>query len=256
MKQISFVFLLFLLCLPAQAATDQVSFSSNTMQYDIGAGRFYAEGDVTIKGRGIVIIATQANWQVNSKIFNLTGNITINGTWNGDNVKLSATSATAEFSENPVYILESGISGSLGKIAIDCEYLQMIGENIVAKTVHKLQDQKAGITFSATNINGKIDKGELTQAEAEGNIVIRGTPSKSSGIIELKGKKALYSTERGTVVVSGGVSATQNKRNLKADTIVFFPATNRIEALGNPRSQITLNIDDEKLQSPPPKNKK
>jgi len=254
MKYFTIVFLLFILCLPAQAARDEVSFTSNKMQYDISAGRFNAEGDVTIKGRGMEIIATEAYWQVNSRVFNLSGNVTINGIWNGDNVKLSASSATAELSANPIYTLESGISGSMGKISIDCEYLQMIGEKIAAKSVHRLHDQKAGFTFSAANINGRINNGELVQAEADGNIVIKGSPGKSSGVVELRGRKALYSIERGTIIVSGGVTAIQNKRTLTAETIVFFPATNRIEARGNPRTQITINIDDERLPSPPPQN--
>ena len=254
MKRITyFVFLLFLLCLPAQAAINEMSFTSDTMQYDLAAGRFYAEGNVTIKGRDIVIIATKANGNVGSRTFNLSGNITINGTWNGDNVKLSAMSATAEFSEQPIYTLESGINGSLGKITIDCDYLQMIGDRISAKNVRKLQDQKAGITFSAANIKGIINNGELTQAEADNNIVIKGKPDKRGGVVELKGNKAIYSIDRGTVVMSGGVSATQNRRTLNAESLVYIPSTNRIEASGQ-RTRITVNIDDENLPSPPQNN--
>jgi len=233
--------------MPAQAATDEISLTSDTMQYDIEAGLFYAEGDVTIKARDIVIMATLASGHMNSRTFNLSGNITINGTWNGDNVNLAAVSATVEIGDRPVYTLESGISGTFGKIAIDCDYLQMVGNDITAKNVRKFQDQNAGITFSAENIKGKIENGELLQAEAEGRIVIKGTPGKSGDIVELKGKKAIYSIDRGTIVVSGGVSATQNKRTLYADSLVYFPVTNRIEAIGKPR--ITVNVDDENLSS-------
>ena len=243
------IFLLILLCSPALAAVDKVSFTSDKMQYDFKAGRFYAEGNVTIKGNDITIVATQANGDANNKSFNLSGNITINGIWNSDDVKLSAMSATAEFSVPVVYTLENGISGSLGKIAVDCEFLRMVGDDILAKRVHKLQDLKTGVTFSADNITGKMDSGELAQATAEGNIVIKGAPNKSGGVVELKGKKAVYSLERGTIVVSGGVSAKQNKRTFSAESIIFIPATNRIEAQGKPgeRPRITVDIDDEKL---------
>jgi lipopolysaccharide export system protein LptA len=251
-------FLLVLLCSYAEAATDKVSFSSDTMQYDFQAGRFYAEGNVTIKGRDITIVATMANGDINSKAFNLSGNITIDGTWNGDNIRLSAMSATAEISEKPTYTLESGIYGSLGKLAIDCDYLKIVGDDLLAKKVHKLQDQKTGVTFSAENVKGKIDNGELTQAEAEGNIIIKGSPNKSGGVVELKGRKAIYSVERGTIVVTGGVIAKQNKRTLTADSIVFIPAINRIEAVGTQggRPRITVDIDDEKLPISPPNAKK
>ena len=252
---VHFIFLLFILCLPAQAATDEVSLTSDTMQYNIGAGLFYAEGNVTIKTRGIVIIATLASGHMNNKSFNLSGNITINGTWNGDDVNFAAVSATVEIGDQIVYTLESGISGRFGKVAIDCEYLQMVGNDITAKNVRRFQDQKAGFTFTAANMKGKIDNGELIQAEAEGNIVIQGTPGKGGDVVELKGKKAIYSINRGTIVVSGGVSAKQNKRTLIADSVVYFPVTNRIEAIGKPR--ITVNVEDENMSSISlPKNKK
>jgi lipopolysaccharide assembly outer membrane protein LptD (OstA) len=232
---------------------DEISLTSDTMKYDLEAGRFYADGNVTIKGRDITIIATHATGHMSSKVFNLSGNVTVNGTWNGDNVKLSMMSATAEFSAQPVYTLESGVSGSLGKINIDCDYLQMVGDNITAKNVHKLQDQKTGVVFSAENIKGKIDKGELVESEANGNIVIKGAPGKRGGNVEIRGRKALYSLGRGTVVVSGGVSATQNKRTLNTDNLVYIPATNRIEAIKDSnRPRITVNIDDEKAPSSPP----
>jgi lipopolysaccharide export system protein LptA len=65
----------------------------------------------------------------------------------------------------------------------------------------------------------------------------------------MKGKKAIYSIERGTIVVTGGVSAKQNKRTLSAESIVYIPSLNRIEAQGG-RPRITVDIDDEKSQSP------
>jgi len=250
----SFMFTLFLFCLPVQAAVDEVSFSSDTMQYDYKAGRFYAEGNVTIKGREMTIIATIASGDTSSKVFNLLGNITISGIWNGDNVSLAAMSATAELGAQPRYTLESGISGNIGKINVDCEYLQMVGDDFLTKNVRKFQDLNAGISFSASNVKGIINNGELTQAEAEGNIIIRGTQDKKGGIVELRGRKAIYSIARGTVVISGGVSATQGKRTFKADSLVYIPATNRIEAQGSQmnRPQITIDINDESL---PKRNK-
>jgi lipopolysaccharide export system protein LptA len=247
------VFLVIFLCSPAVAAIETVSFTSDNMRYDLQAGLFYAEGNVTIKGNDLTIIATHANGDINGRTFNLSGNITINGMWNGDNVNLSAMSATAEFREQPIYTLESGISGTVGKVTVDCDFLKMDGDNLFAKIVHRLKDGKSGVTFSADNITGKIKEGELTQAEANGNIIILGSPNKSSGTVELRGKKAVYSIERGTIVVSGGVSAKQNRRTLNADSIVYIPSANRIEAQGG-RPRITVDIDDERLPSTLPDN--
>ena len=253
------VLLFVILCFPAYAAVSEVSFTSDTMKYDIKAGSFLAEGNVTIKGKDITIIATQASGDIKSKAFKLSGNVTISGTWNGDNVMLSAMSASAEFGAQPRYTLESGASGSLGKIAVDCDFLQMTGDDFMAKTVRKFHDQKAGVTFSAGNVKGKISNGILSQADADGNIVIKGTPDKKGEIVELHGRKAVYSIDRGTVVISGGVTATQGKRTFKADSLVYLPATNRIEAMGREnvtRPHITIEIDDEQLQSVTKKSNK
>ena len=245
------VFLLIILCSPAAAAIDTVSFTSDTMRYDFQAGHFYAEGNVTIKGNDLTIVATQANGDINGRTFNLSGNITISGMWNSDDVSLSAMSATAEIREQPIYTLESGIIGSVGKITIDCDYFKMNGDDFLAKNVNRLQDRKSGVIFTADNVTGKIKEGELSQAEANGNIIIFGSPNKSGGIVELRGKKAIYSIDRGTIVVSGGVTAKQNKRTLSAETVVYIPAANRIEAQGG-RPRITVDIDDERLQPSSP----
>ena len=247
------VFLLIILCSSAMAAIETVSFTSDTMRYDFKAGHFYAEGNVTIKGDDLTIIATHANGDINGRTFNLSGNITISGMWNGDNVGLSAMSATAEIRERPIYTLESGISGSVGKIIIDCDYFKMEGDDFLAKNVNRLQDGKSGVIFSADNVTGKIKEGELEQAEANGNIIIFGPPNNSGGIVELRGKKAIYSIERGTIVISGGVTAKQNKRTLSAESIVYIPAVNRIEAQGG-RPRIIVDIDDEGFPSPNSKN--
>lgn len=243
-----FIFLIFTLS-GAVAGEDEnnITLTSDTMKYDIEAGKFVADGNVTIKGRGLVLTAAHGEGLVEKQLFSLSGNILINGVWQGDNVNLKAASATASMSNPTVYTLESGIVGNVGKVFVDCRYLQMVGEDLVARVVRRLEDTKSGLTFTGDNARAKISNGALVQVEASGNIVVKGVPGKMGDIAELRGSKALYSLARGTVVMTGGVTAVQKRRTLRADTLIYFPKTNRIEAIGNPR--VTINVEDENLNA-------
>jgi lipopolysaccharide export system protein LptA len=51
-------------------------------------------------------------------------------------------------------------------------------------------------------------------------------------MMDIHGDAAVYSVERGSVVLSGNVRAVQKSRVLTAQSLVYFPSDNRIEAIG------------------------
>lgn len=230
----------------AFAAENEVSLTSDRMNYDVEAGRFVAEGNVVIKGHGLTLTAERGEGFIDKQTFNIAGNIIVSGVWRGDEVNLSAKSAAASMGAPATYTLESEISGNIGNIYIDCSYLQMVGDDVVVRNVRKLQDTKSGMTFIADNAKAKILNQQFEQVEASGNLTFIGIPGKTGEVVVVRGKMAVYSVQRGTVVVSGGVTAVQNKRTIRAESIIYFPKTNRLEAVGKPR--ITINIEDEKLK--------
>jgi len=69
---------------------------------------------------------------------------------------------------------------------------------------------------------------------AAGNVYFLSNP-KQGDPTEIRGSKAVYSKARGTLVVSGGVTAVQAARSLKSETLIFFPDRNRVEATGKPQ---------------------
>ena len=121
-----------------------------------------------------------------------------------------------------------------------------------------LQDTSRGITFTAGSIEGIVRNGNLYSMTAKNGIYLRGKPKNNGAAVTLKGDNALYSLQRGSVVVSGHVVANQGGRTLKSDSIVYFPDQNRVEALGKvthkkdgtvstSRAEITIDLTKENI---------
>ena len=80
--------------------------------------------------------------------------------------------------------------------------------------------------------------------------------------MSLRGDRAVYSEERGSVVLSGNVRAVQKGRTLTSDSLVYFPDQNRVEALGGmvsrsgtasaDRATITIDLSKEPKRTPTP----
>lgn len=238
--------ILLLMLFSIAAANENISLTADNMQYDIAGGRFVADGNVVIKGRGLTMTAKYGEGSVENKTFKISGDISVNGIWEGDKVKLSADVASASMVNPIVYNLENGIKGEVGKILLDCANLKMSGDELTANGIRRLRDGKTGMTFVANSAKAKISNGEIVQIEANGNITFTGIPQGNNELVVIKGNKAIYSVARGTVTVSGKVSAVQKRRTLNAESVIYFPKTNRVEAVGKPR--ITINLEDEKIK--------
>ena len=94
-----------------------------------------------------------------------------------------------------------------------------------------------GIAFGAGAMEGLIRDGVLVSMTAKSKVWIEGRPNRTGDAVSLNGDKAIYSEERGSVVLSGNVRAVQKGRTLTSDSLVYFPEQNRVEALGGIVSQ-------------------
>jgi lipopolysaccharide export system protein LptA len=57
----------------------------------------------------------------------------------------------------------------------------------------------------------------------------------------IQGDRAVYSLARGSLVVTGNVSAVQDGRSLRSESLIYFPKQNRVEATGSPQLIFKLN---------------
>ena len=83
--------------------------------------------------------------------------------------------------------------------------------------------------------------------------------------MDIRSDKALYSEDRGSVVLNGNVRAVQKGRVLTSDSLVYFPNQNRIEAIGGmtrkdgvvsaDRATITIDLSQEPRKPAPVQGK-
>jgi hypothetical protein len=191
----------------------------------------------------------------------LTEGITASGDWRGDRVDLTAGSISLYFAQTPTYIAEGGVKGNVGSIFIDADKFYMTGSDISARGVRRLENRALDVAFGAQSLQGVLLDGELRTLTARDKVWLRGRPNAEGGMVDIRGDTAVYSVERGSVVLSGNVRATQKGRTLTSQSIVYFPATNRLEAIGGVGREGTktnakparITIDLHREEQRPPK---
>ena len=167
------------------------------------------------------------------------------------------------FANVPNARFQNGVKGGIGTMYLDADRLTLSGTGRTQTkfwlvNAKNLEDRSRGITFGAGSVEGTIRGGELHELTAKKGVWLKGQPKAKEDPVSLRGDNALYSAARGgSVVVSGHVVAVQGGRTLKSDSIVYFPAQNRVEALGGltkkkngeaetQRAEITIDLSREK----------
>jgi len=225
---------------------DQAQLSAEVMFFNTETGDFSASGDVVIEADGLTARAPQGRGNVQSREVHFWDGITLSGIWRGDLIDLSAETVSFFFGQTPTYIAEGMVNGLLGKLYLDVDKFYMKGMDFAALNVHRLEDRELQITLSADRVDGVIQGGTITTFTAQGRVWLSGQPRTGAGAagpVDIRGDSAVYSVERGSVVVSGNVHAVQQGRALTAGSIVYFPDINRIDAYGGTYAPASITID-------------
>jgi lipopolysaccharide export system protein LptA len=229
---------------------DEAQLSADRMRFDSRSGDFLATGNVLIRSEGLVVAAPRGVGNVQNKDVRFSEGIVASGNWRGERISLTAGSVGLRFAPPSACTAEGGVRGDVGKISIDADRLHMEGTDISALNVRRLEDREAGIAFGAEDIKGTLEKGVLTTLTAQKKVWLQGRPDKGGELADIRGDRAVYSAERGSVVLSGNVRAVQKGRTLTAQSVVYFPANNRIEAIGGhggatviSQDRVTITID-------------
>jgi lipopolysaccharide export system protein LptA len=222
---------------------DQAQLSADRMLFEAGSGEFSASGNVVIHAEGLTIHAPLGTGNINSKEVHFSDGITISGDWRGDWVDLSAGKVSFFFGQTPTYIAEGAVNGILGKFYLDVDKFYMKGADFSAINVRRFEDRELGVAFGAANAKGVIDGGVLSTFTAEGRVWLNRRPNAAAGAVDIRGDRAVYSIERGSVVMSGNVRAVQEGRTLTAGSLVYFPHNNRIDAFGAQEGPASITID-------------
>ena len=257
------------------AMPDQATLSANRMRFDAETGDFIADGNVIITAGELKLTAPEGTGNVDRRVVDFDKGITASGKWYGDKINLSAGKVSLSFQEIPNCRFQGGVKGSMGTMKLDADRLTITGRGgidtpsgsdtqtrFTISKARNIEDSSRGLSFGADNIEGLLKSGELHELTAKKGVWLKGKPKSQGDPVSLRGDNALYSLTRGSVVVSGHVTAIQGGRTLRSDSVVYFPEQNRVEALGGltkrdetgaisaDRAEITIDINRERSQKP------
>lgn len=131
------------------------------------------------------------------------------------------------------YSADGKVLASFGTHYLDSDSVARSGDEFSAAGVRTYQDRSRNLTLSASRANGAIQNGEVAELTAAGSLVVT-MPDAEGVMTRITGNRGLFSTARGTVVVTGNAEATQGGRYLQAADIVYHLDSGRLEALGRP----------------------
>ena len=250
---------------------DQATLSANRMRFDAQTGDFLADGNVVITAGDLKVNAPVGSGNIDRREVNFDQGITASGKWYGDKINLYSGRLLLSFTDIPTCKFQNIVKGSIGTMKLDADRLTITGAGGVSEPTRtdrqtkfwivkarNLEDSLRGLSFGADNVEGIIRAGDLYELTAKKNVWLKGKPKAKGDAVSLKGDNALYSLERGSVVVSGHVTAIQGGRTLKSDSIVYFPEQNRVEAIGgmtrnnsngtvsSDRAEITIDLTRER----------
>ena len=249
---------------------ESATLSANRMRFDAVTGDFLADGNVTITAGELNVEAPVGSGNVDRREINFDEGIKASGKWQGDKVDLNAGKLELSFYEIPTCNFLNGVSGGLGTMRLEADRLLLTGLGGISDpsatdkqtkfwiiNAKKLEDTSKGLSFGANTVEGILRNGDLHEMTADKSVWLRGKPKSKGDAVSLKGDHALYSLERGSVVVSGHVVAVQGGRTLRSDSVVYFPEQNRVEALGGltkeiggvvstDRAEITIDLSKER----------
>ena len=278
---ISIAILLCLSYVSFAADNDQLpetaTLSANRMRFDAQTGDFLAEGNVTITAGELRVVAPIGSGNVDRREVHFDQGITASGKWYGDKVELKAGKLLLTFADIPSCKFQNGVQGGFGTMKLDADRLTITGAGGITDPtpqdrqtkfwlvkVRNLEDTSRSLSFGADSLEGIIRNGNLYDLTAKKGVWLRGKPNSREDTVSIKGDNALYSLQRGSVVLSGHVVAVQGGRTLKSDSIVYFPEQNRVEALGGltrktstgavsaDRAEITIDLSRERRNNSQP----
>jgi lipopolysaccharide assembly outer membrane protein LptD (OstA) len=238
----TFVLAAVLFCI-ASVYAGEMHLTSDRMQYDPDKGTIYAEGNVKFIRDGMTITSKRGEGSVDGSSALFWENVKGEGVWSEEEILFTCDMAEAIFSPHTFYSLKGKVDSKFGDRIIIADMVEMQDEEFSAVKVEKFVDKAQGLEMSCDKVEGVLKDKEISEAIAQGKvrILIRDDQDKQTRVF---GNKAVYSKKRGSIVVTGNARAIQGDRSIKANSLVLFPETNRIEAAGG--STLVITPDEKK----------
>lgn len=256
----------------AVGADSKASLSADNINYNVSTKKAHAEGNVVITRNDATIWGDKADGSIDSS-FQVTGNV--RGKFIKRNVTLTAgrISWTAGTSKSSGFIeasssvrithdkndklsadyvrwqIDTGDYRARGRVdstykqyALQCAEASSSKNSFWASNVTKFENREKRYTLSSGKINGRTVNGAITEVIAENDLVLDYADNENLKT-HVTGSKAVYSKDRGTIVISGNARAVRTDgKTVAADTLVVHEDARTIDAVGN--SKITFIMND------------
>jgi len=226
--------LFFLIILAVTLSAGEMKLNSDTMEYDPDEGKIYASGNVKFSRDQLDVFAQEAEGRVDGSFAMFRGNVRGEGELNGEEVDFTCDILDGGFNEPAFYGLKGNVDARIGSKHIIAEIVTLSGSEIEAEKIEHFRDEESGITASGRTMEGTLKDDVIEDMIINDNVRIILEGNHGTDTI-VTGERAVYSRERGTLVVTGSAKAVQKDRTITADSLVVFPETERIEASGEPR---------------------
>lgn len=254
----------------AAAAGVNVNLTADTMRYNPDSGEITAQGNVHLTRPDGELYGDSGFGNSNGREFELRGSV--RGHFTSDDIDISCaylklssegttpvrrivaasgdvllTRSADKISagmltwhiDGEKYSASGNVLANFEAYSIDADEAGRDDEKFWANGVRRYEDIQRDFTLSASQIDGLISDGRISELVASGSVTMhthdeKGVPS------HVTGNKGIFSVARGTLVVSGNATVTQQGRRLHAGNIVYHLDSGRIEALDRPSLVIQM----------------
>jgi lipopolysaccharide transport protein LptA len=262
------------------AAADEAPLTSDSMRYDPGNGRVYANGRVHITHPDGEIFGDAGSGAADASFFEIHGNVRGHfSDKSGRVVKLACREAQVKGKDpksrvvtasgdvrltrgkewlnaavivwrpaSDRYSAHGGVKGETDGYAIDSDTASRDMDAFAATGVRRFYASERKFTLASDHARGRLKGREITEVTASGNVVMS-APDKDGNMTRATGDSAVYSVARGTIVLSGGSSVIQRGRELRSESVVYYLDTGRVNAQGRPSLTFETGTDERRKKS-------
>lgn len=239
-KKVFFMALILIFTVVSISSAEGVKLTADQMYFDTKTSLLEGTGNVVLQRGDLKVTSDRCEGDYKGNIARMWKNVHGYGDWNGQEVDFSCEEFKADLNSPETFSMTGSLKGRFGSRTLECREAVMSGEKFVAEKVSKFEEKTEGVSLSCSRIKGFVTEKALSEFIAEGKVKLNVINKKDSTVTRITGGKAIYSKERGSIIVSGGAVAVQRGRRVTAKNVVFYPATNKIEAKGKP--QITFDV--------------
>jgi lipopolysaccharide export system protein LptA len=129
-----------------------------------------------------------------------------------------------------------------GSYLVDSDEASRNGSRFHARNIRRYEDRVRRMIITAGEADGLVEGGDIVELTAEGGVVMNIAEVRGAST-RINGDRGVFSRDRGTLVISGGASAFQEGRSLRAANIVYHMDNGRVEAIGG-RPSIAFEMSD------------